>query len=180
MKFIAALVGLFFTFTASAETSTVLTLQRLNYKPEKKLIYDLNYNATTCEIELSNPFDVYYRDNNTGERLAEFSKDSQKYFGLKANASTWMTNAVSLEFKALDEIKKATQTDASIVVSIEKIGEQCVTTTEYSNGADKLEISNIDIQSKLTFGLPLGVDWVSLLSETTQGPVKICVLGDCQ
>lgn len=180
MKAIIFLAVIFSTFAASAATSTVLTLQRLNYKPEKKLVYDINYDTDTCEIQLESPFDVYYRDNVTGEHLAEFSQDSQKYFGLKLNSSVWEKNAVALEFKALDEIKKGTKTDARIVVSIEKVGETCVATTEYSNGLDNLAITNIDIQSKLTFGLPLGVEWVSLHSTTEQGVLKTCVLGSCQ
>lgn len=172
---VSVLIGLF-SISASAETTTILTLQRLNYKPEKKLFYDINYNSTTCEINLENPFDIYYRDNNSGDRLTEFSKDSAKYFGLKKNSAIWTPTAVALEFRALDEIKKATGTDANIIVSMSLVDGVCKTSTIYSDGLVNYEISNINIQSKLTLGLPLGVEWVSL--QTSEA--EVCVLGACQ
>jgi hypothetical protein len=176
MKRIAIILVGLLSFSASAETTTALTLQRLNYKPEKKLIYDLNYDAASCEINLLNPFDVYYRDNQTGERLPEFSKDSEKYFGLQKNSSVWTPTSVAFEFKALDEIKKATGTDVTIIVNMSIVDGACTATTVYSDGVVSYNISNINIQSKIKFGLPLGVDWVSLQSPEAE----ICVLGDCE
>lgn len=176
MKVILSSVVLLLSLSAYAGTSTVLTLQRLNYKPEKKLIYDLNYNTATCEFNLDDPFDIYYRDNVTGERLPEFSKDSVKYFGLKKNSATWTPTAVALEFKALDEIKKATKTEATIVVSLSVVDGTCTTSTQYNDGQKSFELSHINIQSKLTLGLPLGVDWVSMQTPDAE----ICMLGDCE
>ncbi|MCC6138923.1 MAG: hypothetical protein IT287_09835 [Bdellovibrionaceae bacterium] len=178
---LSAVVFLFIPHLSLAASSTVLTLQRLNYKSEKKLHYDVVYDDATCEIDLSSPFDVYYRDNTTGERLAEFSKDSAKYFGPKTQTAVWTRETVSLEFTAFDEIKKATNSEEKqILVSVFANAQGgCESKAEFVSASETYVLKNIDIQATKLLGVPVGVDWVLLTGETEIGPVSSCVVGSC-
>lgn len=178
MKFILGFL-VFASSVAHADSITVFSLQRLNYKPEKKLIYDINYDATTCELNLTTPFDVYYRDNTTGERLTEFSNDSAKYFGPRMQTSVWTAQSISVEFTALDEIKKATNSQASIIVTMRTENDICAPVAEYRDGTENYVLKNIDIQVRKVLGFPVGVAWVHMTGESAFGLVSQCAVGTC-
>ncbi len=174
------LLSIFSIFcTAPAWAETVLTIQRVNFKNFKKLHYDLIYSAATCEIKTSTPFDVYYRDNASGERLPDFSSDSQDYFGPRIDRSRLSPTAVALEFKAFDEIQNATRRPAEILVRLEKVGNRCKARAEISYEGRAFTLENIDIKVKTFLGLPSGVEWVRLDGSDSEGKLEDCVVGNC-
>lgn len=174
---IALLTGILMASSAQADAVNVLQLQRVNYKPEKVLQYDLHVNAATCEIRRNSPFEVYYRDKTTGRRLPDFSGNSQEYFGPRAvNVGA---NQAELQFEALDQIQKELEMRATLLMRSEKVDGKCVTTTEISYGNKRYELKEIFLKMKKTFGIPTGLDWVRLKGKSERGPIDDCVTGGC-
>lgn len=165
---------------AEAATAPVLKLQRTNYKPDKRLDYDLSFNPATCEINRNEPFDVYYRDNNSGQRLDEFSGNSQKYFGPRVDSSFIGAKQASLRFEAFDEIQTKLKMRAEIMARIELVNGKCVVTTEITYGKKRYQLERINIEMKKIFGMPSGVEWVQLKGRDARGPVTDCVVGECE
>lgn len=165
-------------FGAQAATTTVLQLQRTNYKPEKLLVYDLSYDASTCAINRKAPWDVYYRDNSTGQRLEQFSSDSARYFGPRAAIRA--ADEISLSFLALEEIQKQLGERVSITARLDKIDGKCVVSSEISYRNQRFSLEKIFIKMKKTFGFPSGVESLLVTGKADDGaPVRNCVAGNC-
>lgn len=179
-----AILGFCFALTsaaASAESITILTLQRTNYKPEKQLVYDVMVDPTSCELSKQAPFDVYYVNNSTGERLPSFSADSREYFGPRVNPATTTAHQALLEFKAFDEIQNETGIPAQIAVTTVKDSSKgCGARAVISYSGKSYVLVHIDLAMKLTFGFPSGVDWVRLEGLDGSGDVRDCVIGACR
>ncbi len=171
----AALLSSPFTF---AKSSQILELQRVNFKPEKKLVYELDYNPSSCEINKEKPFIVYYKDNATGEREADFSKNSEKFFGPRDTAVS--TRQVALEFKGFDEIEQAINVRATLTAYLEKNGEKCSAFAEISYAKKRYMLERIEIQVKKALGIPNGVEWIMLKGRDNGAKVADCVAGSCR
>lgn len=176
---IASLCLIAVPFGAQAATTTVLQLQRTNYKPEKLLVYDLSYDASTCAISRKAPWDVYYRDNSTGQRLEQFSSDSARYFGPKSSLRA-AADEISLSFLALEEFQKQLGERVSITASVDKIDGKCVVTSEISYRNQRFTLEKIFIKMKKTFGFPSGVESLIVTGKADDGSaVRDCVAGNC-
>jgi hypothetical protein len=176
---IASLCLVAVPFGAQAATTTVLRLQRTNYKPEKVLVYDLSYDASTCAINRKVTWDVYYRENSTGQRVEQFSNDSARYFGPKSFMRP-AAEEISLSFLALEEIQKQLGERVNITASLEKIDGKCVVTSEISYRNKRFSLEKIFIKMKKTFGFPSGVESLLVTGRADDGtPVRDCVAGTC-
>jgi|GEM_PF-4901331 len=162
-----------------AKTTQVLELQRVNYKPEKKLVYDLDFNPATCEINRARPFDVYYRDNATGAREPDFSGNSQSYFGPRLDNAQRGPREIELAFKGFDEIEKALNMRAEILIRLEKTDGKCAAFAEITYGKKRFTLERIEILVTKVLGIPNGVEWVLLKGRGDSGRVVDCVAGDC-
>jgi hypothetical protein len=160
-----------------AKTSQVLELQRVNYKPEKKLVYELDYNPASCEINRARPFDFYYKDNSSGERELEISSNSRKFFAPRAENIG--AHEATLAFMGFDEIERALGVRATLTTRVEKIDGKCVASTELSYANKRYTLERIEIQVKKALGIPSGVEWVRLKGRSERGRVVDCVAGDC-
>lgn len=179
MKHLIMFASLLLTTPAAAESA--LTVHRVNFKNTKLLHYDLNYDARKCVINPNQPFDVYYTDTASGARLSELSSDSQDYFGPRIKGPA-QANQVELQFKAFDEIQKATNMRGQITVKLENVDGQCRPRTEIayqSRVPRRYELLHIDIKMKLTFGFPTGVSYVLLKGKENGAAVTDCVVGRC-
>ena len=167
--------------SASAKSTTVVQLQRVNYKEEKRLVYDLNYDENTCEIRTKAPFDAYYRENSSGQRLEKFSSESTRYFGPRLEGARLTPSEVPLHFQALREIQDKLGIRAQILVRLEKDGERCVPSAEITYKNQRFTLEKIFIRMKKALGIPTGVEWVLVTGKREDGSaVKDCVAGDCE
>jgi len=164
---------------SEAKSSTVLELQRVNYKNEKRLIYDLNFNPATCEIDRNQPFDTYYRDNKTGARDPEFSKSSEKFFGPRLEGVRISAHEAPLSFKGFDEIEIALNMRARLVARVERVQGKCVASAEITYTTKRFTIERIELKVKKALGIPNGVEWVLLKGRGERGRIVDCVAGDC-
>lgn len=166
--------------SAFAKSTTVVQLQRVNYKEEKRLVYDLNYDPAACEIAKADPFDAYYRDNSSGQRLEKFSRESVRYFGPRVDPAKVRSNEVPLHFQALAEIQDKLGIRAQILVRLEKDGERCVPSAEITYKNQRFTLEKIFIRMKKALGIPTGVEWVLVTGKREDGSaVRDCVAGDC-
>lgn len=182
---LAALLAAVFLFafpaSAAAKSTTVVQLQRVNYKEEKRLVYDLNYDPASCEIHKADPFGAYYRDNATGERLEKFSRESTRYFGPRLDGARISANEVPLHFQALAEIQDKLGLRAQILVRLVKDGERCLPSAEITYKNQRFTLEKIFIKMKKSFGIPTGVEWVLVKGKREDGSaVSDCVAGDCR
>lgn len=160
-----------------AQTSTVLELQRTNYKPEKLLVYDLSYDSSSCTIHRRTAFDTYYRDNKTGRRLDQFSSDSKRYFGPRTDLPVYETEA-PLSFLALEEIQKELGERVQLTARLEKVDGRCVASSEITYRKQRYTLEKIFIKMKKVFGFPAGVESVILTGRNPDGSkVRDCVVG---
>ncbi len=179
--FLIFAAGILLSSSSFAASQTVLTIQRVNYKAEKLLKYDVIYDQLTCAINTSKPFDVYYIEKATGQRLADFSSDSADYFGPHLAANRTSSTGVLLQFKAFEEIKTQTGLRGEIVVTSERQGTNCVLASHVSYSNKKYILKHIDLAMKLTFGFPTGIKWVNLNGQDDQlQPVSECIVGSCR
>jgi hypothetical protein len=165
---------------AEAKSVTVVQLQRTNYKPEKRLHYDLNYNPANCEIQRQKPFDAYYVDNDTGERIEKFSSDSVKYFGPKFDPSKVLPHEAELSFGAFEEIQESLGTHARLLFRIESVNGKCEAQAEVTYKNKRYQLLRIELEVKKILGFPSGVKWVRLKGKSERGPVVDCVTGGCE
>jgi hypothetical protein len=160
-------------------SATVLQIYRVNFKPEKRLVYELNFNGD-CEITKSEPFDVYYRENKTGQRLEKFSNESQRYFGPQINSNDFKTYEIPLHFRALTDIQEKLGTRAQILVRIFKENGKCEASAEITYRNKRFTLKSINIKMEKTLGIPTGVAWVMVNGLKEDGsPYKDCVAGEC-
>lgn len=179
MTFLALAALLLSSPFTQARTSPVLELQRVNYKPEKKLVYELDYNPSSCEINRERPFDVYYKDNATGEREPDFSKNSEKFFAPRSVPVS--ARKVALEFKGFDEIEQAVGMRAELLVLLDKSEGKCAPHAEITYGKSRFTLERIELKvKKALLGIPNGVEWVQLKGRGEKGRVVDCVAGDCE
>lgn len=176
---ILSAIALLTASSAFADSAPVLTVQRVNYKPEKRLVYDLQFDKNACQINTAKPFDVYYRENKGGKRLPDFSSDSRDYFGPRYDAAKTTPTQVALEFKAFDEIQKETGVRGEILVTLNNASGNCVASAEITYSNQRYTLEHIDIKVTKVFGFPSGVEWVQLQGKNAEGPVKDCVVGSC-
>lgn len=173
------LLSSLFSFGAVADTKNVVTLTRLNYKAEKLLHFDVVYEAQTCQIDTTKPFDSYYIDTKIQKRV-EFSSDSHKYFGPRLKNAIRGPHQVMLEFEAFDEIQNQVGAKAEILVTVENRKGQCEAWAQITYRDQSYILKHIDIMMQKTFGIPTGVKWVRLKGESEAGPIDDCVAGTCQ
>jgi hypothetical protein len=180
MKTLILLFAATFSFVTLAESRPVLTLQRVNYKPEKRLVYAVNYDPDKCVIDEKNPLEVYYRDNHSSERLTEFSNDSREYFGPRIDPAKQTDTAIELQFKALDEIQTKSGMPATITINVYRPSEAtCEPYAEITYADKNFVLERIDLMARLFAGFPVGVKWVRLSGYDSEQEYEECVLGDC-
>lgn len=179
MKTFIAGAIVFASLVANADTKTVLTLTRVNYKNYKLLHYDIEFDSQTCSINTKRPFDVYYEDIRTGERMSDFSSDSEKYFGPRIDSKQVSAHEAVLNFKSLEEIQKATGTPARIVVKVQGASGRCTTEAWIGYADQSYILDHMDIKVTKTFGFPTGVEWLQLKGHDDRGPIVDCVVGSC-
>jgi len=172
-------LALLLSLAPIAEASPLLTVQRVNYKPEKGLVYELVFNKETCQINVAAPFEVYYRDNRSKQRLPDFSSDSRDYFGPRLDAAKITPTQAALEFKAFDEIQKETGVRAEILARLDNSSGECLASAEITYGNQRYTLEHIDIKVTKFLGFPNGVEWVQLKGINAEGPVVDCVVGKC-
>ncbi len=160
-------------------SATLFTLIRTNYKPEKVLHYDLVFDAKKCVINDGQPFDVYYVDAQTGERLTEFSSNSAQYFSPRLNEAHVTKTSAELNFKALDEVRKLTGIDAKIVGVITRTPSGCEVTAELHDGNSVSQLEEIVLKMKIKFGLPVGVQWVKVKVLNNGQAFERCLTDQC-
>lgn len=174
---LAAVLLSLFPLSAEARSTTVLQLQRVNFKPEKRLVYDLNYDSASCEVNAADPFDAYYRDNATGQRLEKFSTESMRYFGPAALAAR--KSEIELRFKALEEIQQKLGIRAQILIRLEMADGKCTPSAEITYSNKRFTLEKINISMTKAFGIPNGVEWVQVKGRSERGPLTDCVAGKC-
>lgn len=173
-------ISLVASVSMATQTQAIFTLKRVNYKPEKLLHYDLVFDAAKCAIDANNPFDVYYVDINTNERLTEFSSNSQQYFSPRLNEANLTKTTAELNFKALDEIRKISGSDQKIIASLYKDNSGCHAKAEIIGAGTSSVLEQIEIKMKLKFGLPMGVAWVLIHELVNNQPVDRCLTDKCE
>lgn len=167
------------SFANTISQSTLFSLERINYKPEKILHYDVSYDSNACLFTQKNPFDLYYVDRVSGERLSEFSSNSKQYFSPEILDSATGQSQIELNFKALEEIRSALNTDQKIFVILKQVEGQCLAEARIEGEGRSSQLLKIEMKMKIKFGLPVNTVWVQT-TENYQGEViKNCLTDAC-
>lgn len=173
-----AFSALLCSVSAFADSRTLFSLDRVNYRPEKRLRYDLSFDAATCQVNASAPLDVYYIDKATGRRISEFSSLSREYFGPRLNAGDVTPTSVRIRFRAFDEIQNVVG-PATLVGRVSQGSDGCEVHTEVSYERKAFILDHIDLKLEKAFGFPVGLEWVLVHGVSGSRPVEDCLIGSC-
>lgn len=181
LRFFIFIFLILFTTLSQAKSMRLFSLHRANYYPEKTMVYDLEYDESTCRITNRQPVSVYFVSTNAGSKLSGFSAQNRDYFNARElkspNGST-----VSFTFKAVNELESKLRSEIVFQVQLTKTETQCLAqTTVLKNGntyVQNLKKISVHFNLRNIPGLgnqPSGIDWVSLSGQPSR-----CLFGSCK
>lgn len=176
-------------FADQADIQTILgfTLQRLNYKPHKTLIFNLRVHSKDCSFDAQNPFELYY-SHSDGQR-SDLSRSSQYYF-FPIEVKPLDAWQIEFEFRHFKELLKNTVPSKAISYLDSNKKCQAYIVSEYQNSFYLLK--KIIMFFDLFLGFIKDVNYMlidaHLLEKSPQRPFLfkdlpatklLCIKGDC-
>ncbi len=172
---------LFFTQTSFAATARLFSLYRTNYYPEKTMVYDLEYDQSTCRVTERQPVSVYFVATNSGGKLSGFSPQNRDYFNAREISSP-SASTLNFTFKAVNELESKVQSQLTFQVSLQMKNSKCEIKTNFlKNGSNFVQaLRKVDVNFNLTQmpGLgeqPSGINWVKFIGQQSK-----CLMGKCK
>jgi hypothetical protein len=178
---IGVLLALSLTTKAELTRSTLFTLNRINFKPEKTLHYDLLFDSESCTINQEKPLDIFYLfEEEVPPRREDMSPDSQKYFGAQWEQENLGERDMEFTTLTIQKFETIAEEDRKYMVEVFETDEGCEPVARIRYGDKLYQLVNISTKVKLFLGWPTGAKWVQLTVINEFGESEtLCAAGKC-
>ncbi len=180
MSFFSVLATVLFSSSLFAANKQVFQIFRKNYYEHRTMVYDLQYDSSTCRLTGSEPIRVYFVDTDSGQPVSGFSNHNRRYFWPRYMDKT--ASGVSFTFQGLQEVSKKRNENLFINVGVESNNQGCKVVSEFVSQQKNLLTSQFHrvemefvLEEKPLVGLqPADIKWIKIL-----GARNICLWGKC-
>ena len=145
------------------------------------MVYDLQYDSSSCKLSGSEPIQVYFVDTQSGKPVSGFSNQNRRYFWPRYLEKT--ARGVSFTFQGLQEVSKKRNENLFINVGVEPTSQGCQVVSEFVSQEKNLltaQFYRVEmefvLEEKPFLGLqPADINWLKIM-----GTRNLCLWGKCQ